>query len=172
MTLISSQTQIKKGNHVATISKVNMEHAIVMSMMLTGTTTTTWESVLHATISGDNDIYGSRIPAVWIMYNNGTMKLLVASAVNNTVDSYVSPDIPKGLNTWFTIEISQVKSSNEYKYKIELDGKEMHQVKNTYPKEFQKVKVYVSNPWSRAAPGYVRNLRIKGNVIHCIDYVI
>ena len=171
MTLISSQTQIKKKNHVATIAKVNMEYAIIMSVMLTGTTSTAWHNVLHATTGVNAAYYGSRIPAVWITYNKGSMKFRADSAVNNDRKySYVSPEISKELNTWFTIKISQVKSSNEYKYKIELDGKEMHQVKNTHPKEFQNVKVYVSDPWHRETPGYVRNLFIKGNTLYRLCY--
>ena len=164
MTLISSQTQIKMGNHVATISKVNMEYDIVMSVMLTETIRQL-RNVLFAKINGSRIMH-----TISIIYNNGMMKLLVVSVVNDKLASYLSPEIPKELNTWFTIEISQVKSNNEYKYKIELDGKEMHQVQNTHPKEFQNVTVYVSA--HTTAPGYVRNLCIKGNVIHCIDYVI
>ena len=122
-------------------------------------------NLYHATVSGECDVYGCRTPGIWIHHNNGNMYIHTSSAVNgNPKYRYDTPTNTIELNKWITINISQSKVGDDYEYKIEMNGEVMHMVNSTQPQEFPNVKIYISNPWYPAAPGYVRNVYIKGKV--------
>ena len=166
LTLISKQTPIKKNTLLATISKMKKQYSVHVEFMINESfPTNVWHNMFHATISGGKDVYGSRIPGIWIKHQNGNMFALISAAVNGE-KSYqcTTPGIPVQLNKWRTISVSQIKVGGEYQYKIEMNGELKHMVNNTQPREFQHVKIYISDPWHRAVSGYVRNVFIKGKV--------
>ena len=120
-------------------------------------------NIYHATISGNNDVYGSHTPTVWINYENGYMFVHTNSAVNGDNGyKYNTPTTRVQLNKWNNISISQTKVGGDYQYKVEMNGELNHMVNNTQPQAFQNVKIYISDSWHPAVPGYVRNVCIKG----------
>ena len=64
------------------------------------------------------------------------------------------------LNTWIKIVVKQALVNGDYVYSIHLNGKEIHKVTNTQPKEFHNVRVYAADPWNEALPEKIRNLVI------------
>ena len=64
---------------------------------------------------------------------------------------------------WTKVRISQEVQNEKLRYKVLLDDVEELNVVNSKPVEFENVKVYASNPWYQAQPGFVKNLSV--NVI-------
>ena len=77
---------------------------------------------------------------------------------------YHAPFNPTQLNKWIIINVSQTKVGEDYQYIVEMNGEVLHTVKNAKPWQFENVKIYISDPWTPAVPGYVRNVYIKGKV--------
>ena len=133
--------------------------------MLTGSLSNDWHNIYHATISANNDGYGSRIPGIWIRRNNGAMNILVWFAINGTNKYYIDvPTTPIQLNKWITIIVSQTKVGGEYHFKYEMNGNVLYTKKNAKPQQFENVKIYISDPWYSPVPGNIRNVYIKGKV--------
>ena len=157
---------MKKNRLLATIRKMEKQYSVQVEFMVTESFPINgWYNIFHATISGNSDVYGCRIPGIVIKYTNGNMFIHISSAINGNMDfSYDTPITPVPLNKWITINVSQTKVNDAYHYKIEMDGELVYTVENRQPREFQNVKIYISNPWIPAVPGYVRNVHIKGKV--------
>ena len=166
LALNSQQTPIMKNRLLTTIRKLKKQYYLHVEFKITEPFPTKgYYSIYHATISGDADVYGSRTPGIWIRHDNGNMYIHTSSTVNgNRMYEYNTPTTTVQLNKWITINISQTKVGDDYEYKVEIDGEVRHVVKNTQPQEFLNVKIYISDPWVQAVPGYVRNVYIKGKV--------
>ena len=151
---------------MTTIRKLKKQYYLHVEFMITEPfLTNDYYNIYHATISGSRDVYGSRTPGIWIRHDNGNMYIHTNSAVNGAKTyKHNTPTTTVQLNKWITINISQTKVGDDYEYKVEIDGEVLHVVKNTQPQEFLNVKIYISNPWAPAVPGYVRNVYIKGKV--------
>ena len=163
--MLSEQTSITRNRLLGTISKLGKQYLVHVEFMIAGSfPTNNWYNLFHATISGNFDVYGSRIPAIIINHNDGNIFTRIACAVSGTVYKYDSPAAPIQLNKWVAIDVSQTKVADDYQYKVEINGEVVQMVKNTKPQEFENVKIYISNPWIRALPGYVRNVYMKGKV--------
>ena len=126
--------------------------------------TDVWHNIFHATISGNLDVHGSRIPAIYISQENGNMITSVSCAVNGTISYFGIPSAPIQFNKWIAIIVSQTKVKDEYHHKVEVNGEVLYMGKNSQPQEFENVKIYISDPWYPALPGYVRNVYMKGKV--------
>ena len=151
---------------MATIGKLGKQYSLHVEVMVTELfPTTAYYNIYHATISGDLDAYGSRIPAIYIHHENGYVFVHTSSAVSgNRKYTYNTPTSPLQLNKWITIDVSQTMIGDDYQYKVAMNGEVLHMVNNTHTQEFLNVKIYISNPWRSAVPGYVRHVIIKGKV--------
>ena len=96
----------------------------------------------------------------------GKMKMAINFALKGKkYHRYYFVDTTLQLNKWITIDLSQTKVGDAYQYKVEINGKVSTIIKKVIPpKEIQSLKIFVSNQWYKALPGYVRNVYIKGNV--------
>ena len=140
------------------------QYSLHVEFMVTGPFPTDgWYNIYHATINGNKKVYGSRTPGIWIFHENGKMDPSVHSAVDGNRDYATSID-PIQLNKWVIINVSQTKIENDFQYVVEVNGKVMRTVMNTNPRQFENVKIYISDPWYPAFPGYVRNVYLKGKV--------
>ena len=59
---------------------------------------------------------------------------------------------------WTKVRISQEVQNEKLRYKVLLDDVEELNVVNSKPVELENMKVYASNPWYQAQPGFVKNL--------------
>ena len=161
--MIATETPIEKNRHIATISKLAKEYSVQLEVMITHLPIEEHYNVLHLTTGVNTGEYGCRIPAVWI---HSTGHILIASRVNGQWSfNYCYPPSLVTLNKWIRIKVSQAKTGEHYLYSIEVNGEVMLKANNTTPEEFEKVKVYASDPWYIAQQGYIRRLSIGGNVI-------
>ena len=129
-----------------------------------------WTNIIHLTSTGENCCnYGDRIPAVWVRSRSSgatTNKLEVSSAINNNGNFFFSPrpaTVPLG--QWTTVEITQLKEGNSYRYSVKVGGRRITTAINRKAREFTNVIVFGADDWSRAAKGSMRNLVINPNVI-------
>ena len=154
-----------KNKLLATIRILEKQYSLHMEFMINGSfSTNDHYNIYQATISGGSfDVYGSRTRGIWIYYENGYMFVHTSSAVNGDKGySYNIPTTRAQLKKWNKISISQTKVGGDYPDKVEMNGELNHLVDNTQPQAFQNVKIYISDPWKPAVPGYVRNVCIKG----------
>ena len=151
---------------MATITKLAKQYSLHMEYMLTELfPTNDFYNIYHATISGNMDVYGSRIPGIWIRHDNGLIYTRVDCAIDDNIKhSCYSPTTSIQLNQWIAIIISQSKVGGDYHFKYEMNGKVIYTKKNTKPQQYENVKIYISDPWYPPVPGYVRNVYLKGKV--------
>ena len=64
--------------------------------------------IIHFTLGGNKGVYGDRTPRLWIF--NKTLWL--ASAIDGDKNYVFRPPLPS-LNTWHSIEISQLSEGSE-----------------------------------------------------------
>ena len=153
---------MKKGQLLATLGGMRKEYSVSF-MVLPTKLITTWGSILHLTIGGDNAVYGDRIPVVFFRIAPHLGRLYVSSAVNGKKSYAYSSAAPyHKANVWINIKVKQFKSGGDYRYQIFLDEKKVVDVVNNDPRDFKNVKVYAGNPWDDTQPGIIRNLVIKG----------
>ena len=120
-----------------------------------------YASIMHLTISGDNDIYGSRAPGIWFSKSpsGNTNSILPANAISGKKNwNFYSPRVP--LKKWAHMRLMQTLEGGKYIYRVFLNGAKLKEVVNSKPQDFHNVKVFVGDPWYPAQPGYIRNLRI------------
>ena len=117
----------------------------------------TWANIVHATIGGNSQNYGDRIPGVW--FPPKTRKLHICTALGtkrNYCHDYGS--LPR--NQYTNVQIRQTwnTKSKVYQYIITINGKVRRRVTNTRAQVFKNVKLWASDPWHKAADATVRNL--------------
>jgi len=72
--------------------------------------------------------------------------------------------VPPPIGKWTRITLSQENFSGEARYRVLIDGVEKYSVRNAQDGEFRNVRVYASNPWHEALPGYIKNLSVKSKI--------
>lgn len=121
---------------------------------------TGWTSIIHLGIGGDNANYGDRSPGVF--FTPGTTQLHIRSAINGdrNYSSYGdTPAIP--LFNWTTIEVSQIKRGDSYKFAIRIDDKVFHEMTNSDARKFEDVKLYASDNFYQPANANIKYLSFR-----------
>ena len=119
-----------------------------------------WRNVMHLT-TGRNTGWGGRIPAVW---TNGK-KLYICGQVNGNTN-YCTWSRPMTKNRWYNVRIINGKIGKYYYFRIFVNGRRIRRVRNSRPRSYNNVKVYLSDPWYPTAYGYLRNLKINLRKYH------
>ena len=102
--------------------------------------------------------YGKRTPAIWF---HPSLGMHLVNAMNGNTNYHKNMKLKIPVSQWSTIVLSQEKSNGVVTFRIVVNGAEAWSVVNTQPKEFKYVKVYASDPWYEAQPGYIRALTIQ-----------
>nr|XP_047125520.1 uncharacterized protein LOC105847154 isoform X3 [Hydra vulgaris] len=150
---------ITKNFSLITLSSLPREYRVSFNFMPT-TYLNDWASVIHFTIGENLFTYGSRIPAVFVSPLN---LLYFASDISGkqNCETYLKTVIP--LNKWVEIIMSQTKIANLYKFTVNVANETVYSIENDLPTSFSKVKVFMSNPWYPAQPGFINSLVIVDN---------
>ena len=147
---------ISRGNLLTTLASLKTQWRVSLQLKPTSYLDIHTFSV-HLTIGGDKEEYGDRTPA--IKFNPGK-GMLIDSAVNGDKKYGTMTDLPL-VNTWTAILVSQEFINDKIIYSIKVEDKEVFSVENTDHREFTDVKVYASDPWYTAQPGYIKDLTIE-----------
>ena len=122
-----------------------------------------WENVFQLT-TGRRHCLGCRLPGLWI--KDGKEFHISASDINGNPNHWVS--FPMKRRHRYKIDIKQSRHGNgKALYQIFIDGNLKHQVVNNSPRNYNNVKVYVSNPWLPTFEGILWQLCISANSQQC-----
>ena len=116
-----------------------------------------WTSVIHLTVDGDRTSYGDRTPGVWFQPDN---YMYFSSALNGLIDGASISTVRTQLMEWTKVKISQQLIDEKYIFTVYVAETEVYAIENTLPKEFNNIKVYLSDPWYISQPGLIRNFVI------------
>ena len=111
-------------------------------------------SILHLTDKEDSNRFG-----LW--FYSGELRIECAQD-NTGVRTHTLPQPPIG--KWTRITLTQEYLSGQFRYRVLIDGVEKYNVRNAQEGEFRNVRVYASNPWHEALPGYIKNLSVKRKI--------
>ena len=170
--LYKTQSVIKKNTKIATLGKVektyNIEFEIYPLRFDKG-----WRSILHLTTSGNQNVYGSRIPGIWFYSTKGgkTSTLYVCNAINGNKNyCFTTKNVP--LKSWTQIRVGQKLEGSKFIYFIYINNKRVLRMVNTRPMVFENVKMYVGDPWYLPQEAYIRNFKITGNFLFCLQMLL
>ena len=105
-------------------------------------TVTHWSNIIRIGLGvHDQAAYGDRAPAIFFF--PGSTKLQIASAVNHDISYDVCSKNALGIDGWTTLVVSQFQSvtNDLIQFRVTVGGLVIEDCLNTYPKEFQNVKV-------------------------------
>ena len=96
-------------------------------------------NILHLTTGEDCCEAGTRIPGVWLKYNNGKPYLHAAMAMTR---SQIYQNIALEMNTHYFIELAQAEGF----FTVKINHEQVWQLKSGSA-TFQNVKYYLSDPY-------------------------
>ena len=99
--LIQTQIELQKGRILTTLPYLAKEYEIEFEIYPT-TFAATWQNVIHLSIGGNFDGYGSCSPGVW--FKNGFMR--VHSSIDGNKDFYWDTPSAYPVNQWTKVKIS------------------------------------------------------------------
>ncbi|XP_065674832.1 uncharacterized protein LOC136091330 isoform X2 [Hydra vulgaris] len=141
---------IEKNNLIAVFETLPNEYEISFELYLTSFINQ-WTNVLHFTIGDDSSKYGDRVFSFYIFNNFAE----ICSSINGNF--YVKM-FSLNLMEWSKFFISHSLLSGIYTYVVKMDDAVIITLQNTNAQPFEYVRLYTSNPWHLAQPGYIRNL--------------
>ena len=157
---------VRKSKLLKTIPKWGNFYNVEADITVNKMPSIEWTNVFHFSQNGNIDVYGDRIPAVFI-HKAGYFH--ICSGVNGNKD--FSKDVPFVLGKKYNLEIQQKKENgkkihgiqienDKTIYEIKINGKIILSTENKKPRDFDNVKVYVSDPWHNA---FTANIGILSN---------
>ncbi|XP_047140419.1 uncharacterized protein LOC105848274 [Hydra vulgaris] len=153
--VFKEQREIVKDKYLATVT-IPIEYEISFEIFITSYLKV-WTNAIHFTNSNDCCDYGSRVPSLSVNPNQNTAQ--ICSSVNGS-GSYCFATQPLPLMQWIKVTVKQFLTNSDYFYSVLINDETVHSVKNTKVSFFDNVKVFISNPWVVAQPGYIRNLYV------------
>ncbi|XP_065674836.1 uncharacterized protein LOC136091334 isoform X2 [Hydra vulgaris] len=144
---------IQQSNLIAVLDIVPYEYEISFDLYLTSFLNQ-WVSVIHFTIDLNASKYGDRSFSLFFFNNYA----LISSSINGITNYDIWFPSPFSLMEWNKFFISQFLLNGIYNYVIKLNGAVIVTLQNTNAQPFEHVRVYASDPWYPAQPGYIRNL--------------
>ena len=125
-------------------------------------------NIFSLQVDGTSDeVFGSRIPAVWIT-NTGLSDPLWIGICTQIGDYWCSWFGAPPINTdqWVNLKVSQRESqaTNEWIYEVQVDDKLVYNISNWKPQEWSNVNVIMGNTYGKneyeAAQGEYRSFKL------------
>ena len=141
------------------ISRLSTEWIVSFTLRLNSLTAASqYCSIVHLTQGGNYQSMGDRIGSVFLLREGSTYaKFIFSTGINGEP---AQPTV-SGINNSAKIEFHQrYLSGGKYRVFIMLNGQEIHSEVNTDAQQFYNVKVYASDPWHPACPGYIKDLTV------------
>jgi len=161
----SAPITLEQTNLVTTLDILPREWMVDFMVKPTSVNSSDIRSILHLTNKPEEintSRYGGRIPALWFYLGELYIECAEDNGGKRGKRAHTLPQPPIG--KWTQITLSQENMSGEARYRVLIDGVEKYNVRNAQDGEFRKVRVYASNPWHDALPGYIKNLSVKSKI--------
>nr|XP_047141386.1 uncharacterized protein LOC100201742 [Hydra vulgaris] len=113
-------------------------------------------NVIHFTIGSNYSNKGDKTPGIW-SNSQGNGALEIASLNNGNVYEHTFSTNAFKVNQWSNIVIRQIFNGSFYVYTIIINEKVVFSITNYQATSFGNVKVYASNPWTKAQNGLIKN---------------
>ena len=147
---------MKKSHLVTILQTLPSEYEISFEVKPTAFLQQQWGNVIHLTLSSNNESYGDRIYAVWLTADGDiNFSVSINGSQINKLFTLISP-----LMKWTKIKGIQRFINGIYVFTIYIAEVNVYTVENNDPTDFRFVKVYISDPWYDAQPGFLRNIYI------------
>ena len=151
--------EIKYNNMVQEIPKWGYQFRVSADVTVDQNSPHLWTNVYHLTKGGSISEYGDRIPA---LFANRNGYFAISSSVNGNSNHWYIVNYEVGQK--YNIIIQQYQNENgKVMYEIIIDGLLMYSIENQQPKDFDNVKVYVSDPWTYPFNGWIENFEVSNN---------
>ena len=144
-----------ENNSLTTLPTLPSEWMVEFMFKPTNYDNPDWTSIFHMTIGGNKGNMGDRNPALFFRPSQGFY--FVSSALTNYFTLFPAPTVDK----WTKLRLSEELQNEKIKLKFFNDDEEMLSVDNSNAVGFKDIKVYASDPWYAAQPGFIKNLSIK-----------
>uniref|UniRef100_A0A7M5WKU9 Cnidarian restricted protein n=1 Tax=Clytia hemisphaerica TaxID=252671 RepID=A0A7M5WKU9_9CNID len=135
------EMKARSGGFITSIARQSTEWEISFTVNFHsfGKNESDWHNIFIITNHGSRQSYGIRSPLV----TTQNSMLQISSAVNSNYDhKYLKYGLV--INKPYMIKISQYYIANgQYKYRIELDGEEVHNTLNNDARQFYDMKFYL-----------------------------
>nr|XP_047142754.1 uncharacterized protein LOC105844855 isoform X2 [Hydra vulgaris] len=154
--VLKEERVITANSLVATLKTLPKEYSISFEVNASSFITNNWTNIIHFTIKEDNNKYGDRTPAVFFYPSKMGIMQICAPVNGNKNYAILSNEIK--LLEWTKVTIAQLLVDGHYKYSIQVAGMTINTTTNSNASEFSNVKIYASNPWHIAQPGFLRNI--------------
>jgi|ERR1712176_859356 len=166
------KTLIQRGTLMKTLANLYKRYDIKIEFFLSRhkSKSQSWSNLIHLTCEGNNEKIGDRIPGIWFF--PGHDRLHIRTAVGDNKNGGVNGSRPLKLGLT-KIHISQKPDANGtwcFSVVVDNDGeKKMYKCCQGTPRDFQDVKVYVSNPWHEAADNaHILSLEVQTEPEDCV----
>ena len=149
---------VSKGNLLETLPIWGRIFTVEADITVTKIPEASWTNVFHFTKGENVGDYGDRIPCVTISKSG---YFYISSAVSGFID-YMPKKFYFDVGKKHHLEIQQIQSGGKIIYEMLVDGNTIYSGENTDPRDFQNVKLYVSDPWHDAFTseyGMLKNLK-------------
>ncbi|XP_065663719.1 uncharacterized protein LOC105844855 isoform X3 [Hydra vulgaris] len=167
--VMKEERVIKANSLAATLKTLPKEYSISFEVNVSSFITNNWTNIIHFTIKENNNMYGDRTPAVFF-YPSKIGIMQICAPVNGSKNYAILSNEIKLLE-WTKVTITQLLVDGHYKYSIQVAGMTLYTITNYDAREFSNVKIYASNPWHIAQPGFLRNIIVKNacatNNLYC-----
>jgi len=152
-----SEIDLKPENLIKVLPALGSEYKVAFDLLITKVLRNNWLSVLMFTADMGLEVdvkNGDRIPAVFVWNDD----LYIASSVNGDTNHHIT--VPTTVGEWMKIEICQHFINNQLTYFIRINRKTVHQVVQTQPCLYKRVKVFASQPTAavKTVAGKIKNL--------------
>ena len=153
----SGELELTENNLLTTLPTLGKEWEISFQFKPSNYDNSGWTNLLHLTIGGDGQIIGDQTPAIF--FDTG-MDVTTSIGANPNQVINISP--PPTVGKWSTLTLTQLKFGASTTFSVTIDGVALFSpVENPTPQEFSSVKVFASDNFYPAQPGFMKNLVIK-----------
>ena len=152
--------ELKRSTILHSGVTVEKEYFVRFKVTATAFSGEEWSSIIRFGTGANRLNHGDRIPAVFFREKDGKRHLFVY--VQSTYGDYITftkPEIPT--NVWTDVVIEQAERGGRYVIEVIVDGEVIGSMVNYDPYVFQNVKVYLSDPWNAAQPGFIKDFSFK-----------
>lgn len=119
--------------------------------------TSSWGSIIHATVGGDIYRYGDRTPGIW--FHGQSTRLHICSAINGNRNSCWNSPFELPLNSFSTIVIKQQLVNGKLLFQVFVNGSVKYSVENKQAEYFPHVNVYGADKWYDPAKAIVTDYK-------------